>query len=135
MIYFANQPDVLSYEAGHPDPRNLLLRSIRYLAGSAIPIESTAPPSVYIGLTQSRLKPGQYILSLVNTTSGPVRPIRELVPVNNIRVKLRLDGKSVANHKVLRKQGEVKVKISGQNLDLNISKLNDFCAIYIQMNV
>jgi hypothetical protein len=64
-----------------------------------------------------------------------VRPIRELVPVNNIRVKLRLDGKSVANHKVLRKQGEVKVKISGQNLDLNISKLNDFCAIYIQMNV
>ncbi len=135
VIYFANQPDVLSYEAGHPDPRNMLLRSIRYLAGSAIPIEVTAPPSVYIGLTESRLKPGQYILSLVNTTSGPVRPIRELIPVNDIRVKLRLDGKSVANHKVLRTQGEVKVKISGQNLDLNISKLDDFCAIHIQMNV
>jgi len=135
VIYFANQPDVLSYEVGHQDPRNALLRSIRYLAGSSIPIESTAPPSVYIGLTESRLKPGHYILSLVNTTSGPVRPIRELIPVNDIRVKLRLDGKSVASHKVLRKQGEVKVKVNGQNLDLNISKLDDFCAIHIQMNV
>jgi hypothetical protein len=79
------------------------------------------------------LKPGQYILSLVNTTSGPVRPIRELIPVSNFTVRLRLDGKSVASHKVLRNQGEVKVKINGQNLDFNISKLQDFCAIHIQM--
>jgi hypothetical protein len=134
VIYFANQPDLLSYEVGQQDPRNLLLRSIRYLAGSAIPIETTAPPSVYIGLTESRLKPGQYILSFVNTTSGPVRPIRELVPVNNIRVKLRLDGKSVASHKVLRAQGDVKVTTKGQNVELSISKLKDFCAIHVQMN-
>ncbi len=133
VIYFANQPDILSYEAGHQDPRNLLLRSVRYLASDAIPIESTAPSSVNIGLTQSRLKPGQYILSLVNTTSGPVRPIRELIPVNNFAVRLRLDGKSVASYKVLRNQGEIKVKMSGQYLDFNISKLQDFCAIHIQM--
>lgn len=134
VLYFANQPDVLSYEPGHPDPRNLLLRSIRLLAGSAIPIESTAPSSVHIGLTKSLRIPGQYILSLVNTTSGPRRPIRELIPVNNIQIKLQLDGKSVANHKVLRSQGDCQVKSKGQNLEVQISKLQDFCAIHIQMN-
>lgn len=133
VLYFANQPDTLSYLIGHPDPRNLLLRSVRYLAGSAIPVECDAPSSVNVGLTKSLLKKGQYIFSLVNTTSGPVRPIRELIPVNNIRVKLRLDGKSVAVHQVLRCQGECQVKTNGQNLDLQISKLQDFFAIHIQM--
>ncbi|MCW3106051.1 MAG: hypothetical protein JWQ09_557, partial [Segetibacter sp.] len=134
VMYFANQPDLLSYLVGHPDPRNLLLRSIRYFAGSAIPVESNAPSSVNIGLTKSLLVPGQYILSLVNTTSGPVRPVRELIPVNGINVKLRLDGRSVASHNVLRCQGNCQVKTNGQNIELNISKLQDFCAVHIQMN-
>ncbi len=48
---------------------NLLLLNVR-LASNAIPIESTDPYSVNIGLTQSRLKPGQNIFSLVNTTGN-----------------------------------------------------------------
>ena len=135
VLYFSNQPDLLSYEVGHPDPRNLLLRSIRLLAGSAIPIESTAPSSVHIGLTQSLKTKGQYILSLVNTTSGPVRPIRELIPVQNIWVKVRLDGKSVARHEVLRAQGDYHIKSIGNKLEIHIPKLEDFCAIHIQMTI
>ena len=134
VLYFSNQPDLLSYLVGHPDPRNMLLRSIKYLAGNAIPIESTAPSSVNIGLTRSLLRPGQYILSLVNTTSGPVRPIRELIPVNNISVKLRLDGRSVAVHNVLRCQGTCQIKTNGGEVELNISRLEDFCAVHIRMN-
>jgi hypothetical protein len=134
VIYFANQPDLLSYLVGHPDPRNLLLRSIRYLAGNAIPVESNAPSSVNIGLTKSLLVPGQYILSLVNTTSGPVRPVRELIAVNDIKVKLQLEGKSVSSYKVLRCQGNCVVKTTRQNIEMNISKLQDFFAVHIQMN-
>lgn len=133
VLYFANQPDLLSYLVGYPAPRTLLLRSIKDLAGNAIPIETNAPASVNIGLAKSRLKPGQYVLSLINTTSGPVRPIRELIPVNNIKVKLYLDGKSVASYNVLRCQGDCQVNSNGQNLELNISKLEDFCAVHIQM--
>lgn len=133
VLYFANQPDQISYEMGHPDVRNLLLRSIRYLAGTAIPIESTAPESVHIGLTQSLNNSGHYILSLVNTTSGPVRPVRSLLPVNNIQVKVRLEGKSLDNYKVLRSQGDCQMQANGQVLDLRISRLEDFCAIHIQM--
>ncbi|CAN5164809.1 hypothetical protein BH23BAC1_BH23BAC1_40410 [soil metagenome] len=134
VIYFANQPDLLSHTIGQRDPRNLLLRSFRYLAGSTIPIESDAPSSVHVGLTKSLLNPGEYVLSLVNTTSGPVRPIRELIPVNDINIKLRLDGRSVAAHKIMRCQGNCQVKTNGQNLDLQISKLEDFFAIHIRMN-
>jgi hypothetical protein len=134
VIYFANQPDLLSYTVGHPDPINLLLRSVRYLAGDAIPVETNAPSSVNIGLTQSRTKKGDYILSLVNTTSGPVRPIRQLIPVHDITLKLTLDGRSLAANKVLRCQGNCKVKGSGNKLKINISNLIDFASIHITMN-
>lgn len=135
VIYFSNQPDVLSYTIGHSDPRNLLVRSIRHLAGNYIPIESTAPSSVHIGLTKSLIEPGNYIISFVNTTSGPARPVRELVPVNNIQVKLRLDGKSVNRFKVLRSQGDCNISHKGQAIDISVSKLEDFCAIHFQMNI
>jgi hypothetical protein len=135
VLYFSNQPDDLSYTPGHPDPRNLVLRAIRHLGGSALMIETTAPSSVHIGLTKSLLVPGQYVLSLVNTTSGPVRPVRELIPVHDIEVKVRLDGKSMASHKVLRTQGDCQLKSNGQNIQLRLGKLKDFCAVHIQMSV
>jgi hypothetical protein len=133
VFYFANQLDLLCYETGHPDPRNLLLRSILYLAGTAIPIETNAPSSVHIGLTKSLRKAGQYNLTLVNTTSGSRRPIRELIPVHDITMRLRLDGKAVGRCKVLRSQSEIRIKSVGKTLDIHLPKLEDFCAIHIQM--
>jgi hypothetical protein len=135
VLYFANQPDQISYEIGHPDARNLLLRGVQYLAGDAIPIESEAPESVHMGLTQSIQNPGQYIFSLVNTTAGPVRPVRRLLPVNDIQVTLRLEGKSLVNHKVLRPQGYFHVQAEGNVLHMRFGQLEDFCAIYFQMEV
>jgi Hypothetical glycosyl hydrolase 6/Beta-galactosidase trimerisation domain len=134
VIYFANQPDVLSIEPGHPDPQNLLLRSIRHLAANSICVHTNAPPSVHIGLTRSLNQPGQYILSFVNTTSAPVRPIRQLIPVTDVKVKLNLPGKSLTRYQVLRCQGECVAKSEGQQLDFSISRLEDFCAVHIQMN-
>ena len=133
IIYFANQPDVLSIDPGHPDPRNLLLRSIRHLTDKGINIITDAPSSVHIGLTRSLHHPGQYVLSMVNTTSAPVRPIRELIPVSDISVKLKLNEKLLSRHKVLRCQGECKVKVAGEVLEFNISRLEDFFAVHIEM--
>jgi hypothetical protein len=134
VLYFANQPDTITYEMGHPDTRNLLLRSIRHLAGSTIPIRSTAPESVHIGLTRSIKKPGEYILSLVNTTSGPVRPVRRLLPVHDIQVTVRLEGKSLRTHQVVRAQGDCRMKAKGNELELRLSRLDDCCLIHIQMS-
>ena len=132
-IYFANQPDVLSFNPGHQDPWNLLLRSIRHLAGESINLSTNAPASVHVGFTRSLIKPEEYILSLVNTTSAPTRPIRQLIPIFDLSVKLKLGGKSLANHKILRCQGECKMKADKDNLEFSISKLEDFFAVHIQM--
>ncbi|MGZ5135152.1 MAG: beta-galactosidase trimerization domain-containing protein, partial [Flavitalea sp.] len=133
IIYFANQPDVLSIDPGHPDPRNLLLRSIRHLTDKGIRITTNAPSSVHIGLTRSLNQPGQYVLSMVNTTSAPVRPIRELIPVSDISVKLKLNEKSLSRHQVLRCHGECKLKADGEFVNININRLQDFFAVHIEM--
>ena len=74
-------------------------------------------------------------MSLVNTTSGAVRPVRELVPVHGITVKVKLEGKSVADHKVLQCQGICEMKTNENKMEINISRLVDFAAIHIRMNV
>ena len=133
VIYFANQPDAIAYTIGHPDVRNLLVRSIRMLLGSSMLLESTAPESVHIGFTMSLINKGFYILSMVNTTSGPVRPVRSLIPVHDIEIKVNLNGNSFENIKVLRSQGDVSSETRGQVLYLKINRLEDFCALSLQM--
>jgi hypothetical protein len=129
-IYFANQPDLITFEIGHPDVRNLLARSVRYLSGESV-VETNAPESVHIGLTQSLENPKEYIFSLVNTTSGPVRPIRSLLPVYNLRSILNLPG-NLANFTVLRAQGDVEVK-SEKKIEILLPKLDDFFSIHLMM--
>jgi hypothetical protein len=135
VLYFANQPDQLTYEIGHPDVRNLLLRGVQYLLGDAMLIEADAPESVHMGLTQSLQDPSQYIFSMVNTTSGPMRPVRTLLPVIDIQVTLRLEGKSLYHHEMLRPQGDFHVQAEGNVLHMRLSQLEDFCAVYLQMEV
>ncbi|WP_276373214.1 alpha-amylase family protein [Chryseolinea sp. H1M3-3] len=128
VIYFSNQPDLISFEFAHPDVRNLLARSIKYLAGNSLILETTAPESVHVGLTQSIQNPNEYIFSLVNTTSGPVRPLRSLLPVYNISVKLSL-GKKLTNYKVLRSNGESSVVDRNGVVEVEVKKLEDFSSV------
>ena len=131
-IYFSNQPDLITFEFAHPDVRNLLVRSVRYLAGDSLALETNAPESVHIGLTRSLENPKEYVFSFVNTTSGPVRPLRSLLPVYDLSVKLRLDGK-LAGHKILRAQGEAKVASVNGTVEVKLSKLEDFFAVHFTM--
>lgn len=55
------------------------------------------------------------------------------MPVNNIQIKLRLDGKSVNKYDVLRAQGDCDITSKGQVLEMKVSRLEDFCAIHVQM--
>ena len=114
----------------HPDVRNLLVRSVRYLAKDSMMLETNAPESVHTGLTKSLENTGEYIFSLVNTTSGPVRPLRNLLPVYDLSVKLSLGGK-LNNYKVLRAQGDVKVVSAEGKIDIKLTKLEDFFAVHL----
>lgn len=133
VIYFSNQPDQISYDMGHPDVRNLLARSIRYLAEGTICIETNAPESVHIGLTRSLYARGEYIFSLVNITSGPVRPLRSIIPVNDLNIKLRLGG-ALKGHKVLRSQGNCHVKEKNKEVNIRLDTLQDFFCIHLTIS-
>lgn len=128
VIYFSNQPDLITFEFGHPDVRNLLARSVRYLAGSSIPIETNAPESVHAGLTRSLQNPNEYIFSMVNTTSGPVRPLRNIVPVFQLQSKLSL-GAKLRKHKILRSQGDVTIRYVNDRIEVNVDKLEDYFSV------
>ncbi len=130
VIYFSNQPDLITDEMGHPDVRNLLERSIRYLAGDSLAVETNAPASVHIGLTRSALNPNEFIFSLVNTTSGPARPLRNLLPVHDLTIKLRLPGK-LARSKVLRSTSEVSTKTVNNFIEVDLPRIDDFFALHL----
>jgi hypothetical protein len=74
----------------------------------------------------------KYIFSFVNTTSGPVRPLRNLLPVYDLSVQLNLEGK-LSSYKVLQSQGEVKVTSAKGKIDVKLSKLEDFFAVHLIM--
>ncbi len=131
-LYFANQPDQLAFETGHPDVRNLLIRGVRFLAGDTIPLESDAPESVHVGLTRSAVAPGEYVLSFVNTTSGPERPVRRLLPVFGVRATVRLGG-ALAAHEVMRAQGACHVESAGGAVHVSLERLDDFAAVHLRI--
>jgi hypothetical protein len=130
-IYFAYQPDVIAQQMGHPDARNLLFRAVLELAGNATMVKTNAPSSVHIGLTASILNKGQYVLSLVNTSGGK-RPLRELLPVRDIEVKLDLGKAALKNSRVLKSQGELQIRAEGNHVVLEIEKLEDFAAVFLE---
>ncbi|MDI6402744.1 hypothetical protein QLX67_12120, partial [Balneolaceae bacterium ANBcel3] len=134
VVYFANQPDQSNFDMGHPDLRNTLNRSIRYLIQPDIPVSTNAPESVHIGLTQSYSHPGRYVCSLVNTSTAPKRPMRTLIPVRDIEVTLRLDGRSMKKYSVLRSQGDVELSHNQNEIRFKVRQLDDFCALHIEMN-
>ena len=133
VLYFANQPDCLSYDPGHPDMRMLLHRAIRLLAGDSIRIRTNAPAGVHAGLTRSTAQPNEWIFSLVNTTSAPVRPLRELVPVTGLEVDLSLDGRGLNRHHILRAQGDVRVTFSEGKVQIRLERLEDYFSIHLEM--
>jgi hypothetical protein len=95
-------------------------------------VETNAPESVHIGLTRSTQRPAEYLFSLVNTTSGPVRPLRNVLPVDDIDVKLNLDGR-LTNFKILKSVGDSQVSFSHGKVQLHVGKLEDFFAVHLTM--
>jgi hypothetical protein len=131
-IYFSNQPDLITFEFGHPDMRNLLLRAVRYLAGDSIAVDTNAPESVHIGLTRSNENSNEFIFSLVNTTSGPVRPLRNILPVYNLTTTLNLKS-ALSNFKILRAGSEAQVNYANNRVEIKLSRLDDFFAVHLTM--
>lgn len=134
VVYFANQPDRMSLLHGHPDFRLTLENAVRFLLGDDLLLRTDAPESVHIALTRkgggvSSSRPATWILSLVNHTSAPGRPLRTLVPVRGIRVELRL---GPLRHRVLKADGAVAVRSERGVTVLEIECLEEYCSVLLE---
>ena len=124
IIYFANEPAKLNYTIGHPDYKDLMENSIRYLLEKTTILETNAPASVHVYLNQSANNSGIYQLSLVNTSSTNQRPLRDLVPVSGIKVNLPFE---IISYETISGNTPTTVKVTGNTLQ--IDNLNEFYAL------
>ncbi|MFH0758610.1 MAG: beta-galactosidase trimerization domain-containing protein [Bacteroidota bacterium] len=87
VVYFANEPDKLSASMGHNDFRQLLKNAIGTLQPEPF-LVTNAPESVHINVTKNKVRQC-YIITLINLTSAPERPIRSLLPVQDLEIEIR----------------------------------------------
>jgi len=127
VIYFANQPGKLNHTVGHPDYHQLLVNAITTLLENQVSLSTNAPASVHVYLNKDRGNGGRYQLSLVNTTSAPQRPIRNLLPVGDIEIRLPYD---ILSCRIISDQ---RINVNFQKDRITIEKLEDFCGLVLEV--
>jgi hypothetical protein len=125
VVYFSNEACKLNYTIGHPDYRNLMVNSINTLLENHEILRTNAPASVHVHLNRSDVDEEVYQLSLVNTSSSTLRPLRDLVPVSGIEVYLPFDVKYY--EPLIETETETEIK-TNKNI-LYINDLGEFCSI------
>lgn len=128
VVYFANEVDKLNYTIGHPDYSNLISNSLNTLLDDVEVLQTNAPASVHVYLNQNPDDKSVYQLSLVNTSSASLRPLRDLVPVSGITIHLPFKIKSCDS---LWDAKNTKVKVDGNTLV--IDNLNEFVSLKINI--
>jgi hypothetical protein len=124
-IYFANQIDKYVYVNRHDDFRLLLRNAVRHLIGEDILIHTNAPESVHVHLIK-KPEQGAYIVSLVNCSSTPYRPLRKIIPVSDIVLKLSLEKDIQWDVSVVYGKEEYVYKQEGDVVQIHLNTLQEF---------
>lgn len=137
VVYFSNQMDKLCHTNGHEDYTTVYYNAIKWAKNTELSLKTNAPDSVHIALTQNNQDEYQNVLSLVNITSAPRRPIKVLQPVYNFYINVRLKGNNLKEFKVLKQDGDIKVTVvKGGEGELiarvEVSVLKEFASIYLK---
>lgn len=87
-VYFPGAIDKHVTSSGHPDHALLLTNAVRWAAGIPEPVTAEAPVGVHINPLRSA-DGRSLVISLVNYSSAPQRPITEVVPVRDMTIVVR----------------------------------------------
>ena len=102
------------------DMEKLITTTVRGMSQN-VPIEVDAPPTVLAELRSQQEKGGRLVLHLVNCTGDMQRPVRGVVPVKDIRVKVKAP--AIQRVRKLSNGEEVKFKRSGDWVSFALSEL------------
>ena len=129
-VYFANQPDRMNHLMGHPDFNDLLHGAVKYLLDGETMVSTDAPASVHVWVNETAgQEKEQYVVSLVNLTGGPGRPLRSLSPVYDIEVTLALPPGKSWNSRVLKQDGNVEVAQKGDRVTIRLERIDEFVSV------
>jgi hypothetical protein len=128
VLYFANQPGKLNLTIGHPDYHQLLVNGIMTLLENKPSLTTNAPSSVHVYLNRDRMNEGRYQLSLVNTSSGLDRPLRNLIPVHDIEVRFA----STIDSGLKISEGETTIEFKGDMV--RIGRIDEFCSLVLEFD-
>lgn len=132
IVYFANGTDALCIRNGHEDYTELYKNAVDFVTGRDYTLESNAPRSVHINAVIDRKNPANMIISLVNVSGTSQRPLKEIIPVRDIQIRLPLKRKKLGNSKVL--WGEnVAIEAKEAELVITVDKLDEFASIQISL--
>ena len=130
VVYFANQPGRTNHLMGHPDFDAQLHGAVQHLLNGETTVTTNAPASVHVWVNESN-DDGQkrYVVSMVNLTGGPERPLRSLTPVRDIEVTLRLPEGKRFSAQVLREEGKVTTRQRGNTMTIRAARLDEFISV------
>jgi hypothetical protein len=114
------------------DFAELLARAVDFARGDAAVLRTTAPPSVRFSLLTDGA--GRYTLSFVNHTSAPRRPIRNVVPVANLEVTLRLPEPNLQSWSILKADTPMDISRNADgSIRVRVPLLRAFASVALQM--
>jgi len=134
-VYFPYGADKYVWSHGHRDFTTVLRNALDYLLEGRQHVRSNAPSSVHWTLNRAG---NGFVLHAVNTTSGPKRPVLELVPVHDIQVELELEGNAVTEFQVLKSDAAVTLERTEPlhggliRLRIRIERLDEYSGIYME---
>lgn len=126
VVYFANQVEKLCHMNGHDDYFDLYMGALEYVLSDALTLTADAPHGVHAALMEDPAKPGDYVLSMVNTCGAQRRPIREVVPVYDLRI--RLSGCTLASLENMLHAEGFTAENTDDGVEIRIPKLEMFAA-------
>ncbi len=137
VVYFANQTDKCCYTNGHEDFIKTYFNAIEWVKREEFLIQTDAPESVHIAVTQDKDNPGHLVLAFVNHTGAQFRPIRSVQPVYNIKVTLT--NVDLENYQILHAEDNVTVDYETLNDKSNVvvilDCLKEFTSIYLEIRM
>ncbi len=132
VVYFANQTDKLCYTNGHEDFLDSFINAVRWVSREAFSLEVKAPASVHVTLMEKNTDASQKVISFVNTTGKPDRPLREVSPVYGIEACLTLEKAAAVQWKLMYGEEDIRLEQKGREIRIQIPRLADFAAVHIK---
>lgn len=150
VVFFPYGIDKQVWSHGHEDFRILLGNAFNYMLDGKKKVTSNAPDGVHITLNRVEGQAGQWLLHLINTVSPPGRPVRQIVPLQELVVELELEGTKLVQAETLYGvkaevalagnassdgNGQVEASENSQTVRLTVKldRLEEYSSVYIQL--